>query len=681
MATYIWSFLLPEADSDILQRSGDPEAPWGNMQVFGAAAGQAHSVAFLQSNFGSPGNLEIVALVGPAEAASMVHWWRTGDGEWNGPIPVTLNDLPTGASLQGAPAFLQSRQGSQGDFEVVVPLSTGGLAHIRRDNDSADFHWSLAATFGVGQFTSVSMLQSSFGSAGLGNFELVGRVENRIEHYWCDDQSLQWHGPTAVIYVEPSIDPAVTGVWRIDHSCEPVGIHAALLHTNRILFFAYHEDDQTKGVSSVFDPQDGAVQHIEQQQDLFCSGHAFLPNGDLLVAGGHVTGERSLFQFIPVGDGGGWSQLPDLPEGRWYPTCTTLPNGTIFILSGTKKTGGGEINGTYQIFHPALGLQAPQPAPFLNEVPPFNTYPWVFVLPSGQLCIFTCNRACFFHLGTQTFGDERIQCIREEARTYPLEGTGVLLPLLFDSSPPYRARVMVIGGGSLPGGLSTPATNTCEILDFGDPVLKWKAASPMQAARVMPDSVLLPDGTVLVMNGSASGKADNAADPVFQTDLYDPVTDKWTTMCDTRIPRLYHATALLLADGTVLTAGTDEQYNPEPFHYPEYRLETFYPPYLFRGPRPQLHAAPGTVAYGTNFEIQCDDANSVASVAMLRNGSVTHSFNMDQRYVGLHIANRSGSTVTVAAPPNGNVAPPGFYLLFVLNVDGVPSAAQSVHLS
>jgi hypothetical protein len=305
----------------------------------------------------------------------------------------------------------------------------------------------------------------------------------------------------------------------------------------------------------------------------------------------------------------------------------------------------------------------------------------VFVLPDGRLSVFSYSTSCFFDLASMTFGAERFHCNRPDPRTYPLEGTCVLLPLLPDSNPPYRARVMVIGGGSLPPGPTTPATNSCEILDVAEPAPQWKNAAPMHFARVMPDSVLLPDGTVLVMNGSDTGKADEAVTPVLQAEIYDPAADTWKLAASMRVPRLYHSTALLLPDGTVMTAGLDEAFNPPPYKYPEYRLEIFRPPYLFKGPRPQLDSAPPVVHYGEEFSVVCDAADSVARAALLRTGSVTHSFNPDQRYVGLNIVGRSGGTLTLAAPPDGNIAPPGYYLLFILNSGGVPSPGKYVNIA
>ncbi len=459
-----------------------------------------------------------------------------------------------------------------------------------------------------------------------------------------------------------------------------------MLRTGKVLFFSY----ENKGSSSVLDTDSGTLTRPALGKDLFCAGQAFLPDGQLLVAGGNGTpashgsraGLRSLHTFRPSGT---WQYLRDLSDERWYPTCTTLPNGRVFVISSTRNGGGpqnqGNLNNTYEIFDPQSGtLQSPRPAPILDEAALYSLYPFVFVLPSGKLLIHVNNRTRFLNLSTWSFDSLALTTIRPAPRTYPLEGTCVLLPLLPTTSPPYRARVMLMGGGGLPLARTTPATNTCEVLDLGASSPAWQSAASMLHPRVMPDAVLLPDGTVLVMNGSSAGKADDAINPIFQAELYNPATNTWSPLCSMRTPRLYHSTALLLPDGRVLTAGNDEEFNQHPFHYHEYRVEVFSPPYLFKGPRPQIAVAPTTITYGASFIVETPDASSVTSAALICPGAVTHSFNMTQRYVGLSITARGASRMTLEAPPNSNVAPPGFYMLFLVTSAGVPSVAQFVRL-
>jgi hypothetical protein len=450
------------------------------------------------------------------------------------------------------------------------------------------------------------------------------------------------------------------------------------------------------GDSSVLDPTSGTVVRPSLDKNLFCGGQTFLPDGRLLVAGGSSTGVRALHTFTPAGDGGTWSQVGELADDRWYPTCTALPDGHVLVISGTKAGGGPQVNphtcalgkpvnATYEIFDSTGVLQPPRPAPVLNEAAPYSLYPFVFVLPSGKLLIHANNRTRFLDLATWQFDPTLLTAVRPTARTYPAEGTCVLLPLLPDTDPPYRARVLLIGGGGAacptPSTPTTPATNSCELLDLATSPLSWHQAAAMAQPRVMPDAVLLPDGTVLVMNGSSTGVADNGINPVLQTELYDPAADTWTPLCSMRVPRLYHSTALLLPDGRVLTAGKDEVYNPDPFKYPERRIEVFSPPYLFRGPRPSITAAPAELAHGTTFDVDTPSATSVTAAALVRPGAVTHSFNTNQRYVGLRILQRLPEGLTLQAPPDPYVAPPGHYLLFLLNSAGVPSLGRFIRLS
>ncbi|HET7770109.1 MAG TPA: galactose oxidase-like domain-containing protein, partial [Chloroflexota bacterium] len=343
-------------------------------------------------------------------------------------------------------------------------------------------------------------------------------------------------------------------------------------------------------------------------------------------------------------------------------------------------------NDTYEIYDPAVGFNPPAPAPIVMETDPYCLFPFTFVLPNGKLFVHANTSTRFLDLTHWSWDATLLTTVSGTARTYPSTGTAVLLPLLpgtSGASPAYNARVLLIGGAGVscpsPGNADSPATGTCEILDVGSGG-GWQPAATMPHARVMPDAVLLPDGTVLVTNGSSTGVADNGINPVLEADLYDPATDTWTTMAAMRVPRLYHSTALLLPDGRVLTAGKDEEFNPYPFNYPEYRIEVFSPPYLFKGPRPTITAAPGAIGYGATFEVETPDGGTVAAACLMAPGAATHSFNMGQRHVGLTVAAAAGGSVWLVAPPDANVAPPGYYMLFLLSAAGVPSVGKFVQL-
>lgn len=533
----------------------------------------------------------------------------------------------------------------------------------------------------------------------------------RVNHFERGDIYFDGHRGAYEVFPRPDFvpgDPTVVGKWVVpDFNAGIDGLHAALLHTNALWFLSYREPADPANPGPVPTPfGDSAVLDLQthttstptyqgrngqtELPNVFCGAHAFLPDGRLLIVGGDREDQsrvRAVHLFTPGGPGGGqWQYLGDMAAGRWYPSTVTLPDGRMLSIGGEKRLPDpiATRNTTYEIFDPTTGhIGQPVEAPPLKGFGAAITYPFVFVLPGNKLFIHGGTRTVFLDLTTMTFEPTELDAVARpgrNSRTYGDEGTSVVLPLLPDASPPYRARVMLIGGGGAPpAGIRTPATATTEILDLGATPLGWALAAPMRNPRVMPDAVLLPDGTTLVMNGSSAGSADNGANPVWEAERYNPVTGTWTTMAPALVPRLYHATALLLPDATVLTAGTDSMWNPDPFHHGELRLEIFSPPYLFQGPRPTITAAPAQMSYATTAIVQTPDAASITTVALMRCGSTTHSFNSDQRHVGLGITQRGATDITLTTPPDRAIAPPGYYLLFVLR-NGVPSMAKFVRL-
>ena len=663
--------------------------PWIEVPSFGTSLGQVEAVALIQSNFGPPpGHLELIARAGQ----DLFLFWREAvpPFAWSSPSPVF-------SGANGIPGFIQSRHGGKGHFELVTPVASGGLAYLFRDNDQPSLPWSAPLHFGSGRPELVSLIQGKVGTLGIGSLDAIVREGSQTVLYVRQTTPPHaWSAPVPVPLDEPLCNVSSSGEWRVPFSCEVVGIHAVLLKTGRVLLSAYKEhEDRQHGDSVVIDPETGGAVRLPIAKSLFCAGHAALPDGGVLFAGGDLSGVGSIHKFTPVGDGGHWQDLGDMSTHRWYPTVTELPDGRLFIIAGNG--GGPRVNphdcakktdppdGTYEIFATTSGLEPPNVAPILAQADPYWLYPFVFLLPSGKLLIHSNIFTTFFNPSSGNFEGPSLTTQSATARTYPSEGSAVLLPLRPDASPPYRAQILLVGGAgvSCPATATpqTPATATCEMLDLEASPMAWTTVASMPHARVMPDAVLLPDRTVLVVNGSAAGVADDAVSPVFDADLFDPVSGAWTTLCAMRAPRLYHATALLLPDGRVLSAGTDKDFNVGDFHYSEYRLEIFKPPYLFRGPQPVIAGAPGQVGYGVSFDVQTPQAGTIASVALMRPGSVTHSFNMEQRHVGLTIETRHGGGLTLKAPPNANVAPPGHYMLFLVDDDGVPSVASWIHVT
>jgi hypothetical protein len=176
---------------------------------------------------------------------------------------------------------------------------------------------------------------------------------------------------------------------------------------------------------------------------------------------------------------------------------------------------------------------------------------------------------------------------------------------------------------------------------------------------------------VLVTGGTSGPGFNNAATPVYPAEVWDPATETWTTLAaSATMPRLYHSAATLLPDGRVLSTGGNGQLTPEAFS----------PPYLFKGARPTMSAVPTTIGYGQTFSVQTPVAESITKVTLIRITSVTHAFNQNQRLSVLSFTRPGSGTLDIVAPATSNVAPPGHYLLFLVNLNGVPSVGNVVQL-
>jgi hypothetical protein len=659
--------------------NGLPAQPWHGPTKFTPSMLTFSAAALIQND---NGHLEVVAV----QAGGLVHYWRDAANNWHGPIGVA------GSGISGQPGFVQAHDGT---FQVVAPLAGGGLGHWSRDTA---LHWSGPVLIGSGTVRAVGLIQSNFGA---GNLDVVARLDGGLDHYYAEPAGVSWtwHGPD-VAWREPVLDPGTVG--RCDVAFKPGGpsaIHICTLADGRALCFGFGDGGMDPDPGSfVIDPSTGATASPTTKHHLFCSGHALLPDGRVVIMGGHGDEVKAIHLFDPATVT--LSHQDDMQHGRWYPTVTVLPDGRAMVMSGSQGTGPisatNPVNATSQVFDvskpPGSRLSAEEatPSPFSTHFPAghqeIDLYPWDFVLPDGRVLVHSRNSTRFWHPGTPGHWDGTVlKAQRSESRTYPGQGTCVLLPLLPEDG--YRARVLAIGGGGVDrevfyqgGHDDDPATNTVEMLDLGAANPAWQYVTTMNHPRVLCDSVLLPDGRVLVVGGSSTGKSDVAVDPVLPAEVYDPSNNTWTEMAPINCPHMYHSTAALVPDGRVMRGGKDGQFQRDPYKYFEHRLELFSPPYLFAATRPQISSAPSTGSYGQEITIDSPTAVDVARVALIRLGAVTHGFHMDQRYVGLAITGSNPSLLTVTLPPDSNVAPPGAYMLFLLDGTGIPSVAKIILL-
>jgi hypothetical protein len=213
------------------------------------------------------------------------------------------------------------------------------------------------------------------------------------------------------------------------------------------------------------------------------------------------------------------------------------------------------------------------------------------------------------------------------------------------------------------------------VIDMNQPTPAWQQTASMSFLRTFHNLTILPDDTVLASGGETTKEGYILANAILQPELWSPLTQTWQTMATMQIPREYHSSAILLPDARVLVAGGGRDAGATD----ELNAEIYSPPYLFKGPRPTITSAPSLVAHGSTFLVATPDAASIASVALIRPAATTHAFNQEQRFLNLTFQQANGG-LNVQAPANSNLAPPGFYLLFLLNGSGVPSMASFIQL-
>ena len=228
-------------------------------------------------------------------------------------------------------------------------------------------------------------------------------------------------------------------------------------------------------------------------------------------------------------------------------------------------------------------------------------------------------------------------------------------------------------GGSDPA--DGPPTASAETIDLAAGAPAWETTGSMASARRHLNATLLPDGRVVATGGTSTGGFSDLGGATHAAEVWDPATGEWSTWASAAVSRVYHSTTMLLPDGRLLHAGGGDGANlPR-----ELNAELFTPPYLLRGPRPVITSAPSSVAYGESFQVSTPDAGVVTRVTLVRLPSVTHAFDQNQRFVPVAFA-RSAGGLTVTAPPGAAIAPPGHYMLFLLDADGIPSVARIIRI-
>lgn len=493
---------------------------------------------------------------------------------------------------------------------------------------------------------------------------------------------------------EPGL-PCPTGSWEVQEFAPKArAMHFVLLKNGKVLMIAGSGNDPDRFAAGTFtshlyDPATGQMTDIDTPDDLFCAGHVQLKDGRVLVAGGNLDyenpgvsnykGLKKSYIFDP--DTNEYTRINDLNTGHWYPSATVLGNGDVLSLGGLDENGNGTV--TVEYFDDSeqrwLGVGE------TNQTWSFwGLYPSMILLQDGRLFYSGSHvfgnglpgtGASIYDYGTGTITD--VPGLRKKDQRD--QSMSVLLP------PAQEQRVAIFGGGNVES--NPDAHRLTDLIDLGVPDPEYTpgpdlpqghysdgTAQSGDEGKMYVSTVILPDGTVL----ETGGALHNRADAVHEASLYDPVANEFTQVAPDPEPRGYHSGSMLLPDGRVLSYGNnpaDNSYNTN--------VSLYSPPYLSTGARPEITSmASSTWTYGSEQQITVDSEREITRAALLRPEAVTHSSDPNQRYVDLPMTvdGDASGQLGLNLTDNPNLAPPGYYMLFVIDSEGVPSEAGWVKI-
>jgi hypothetical protein len=473
-------------------------------------------------------------------------------------------------------------------------------------------------------------------------------------------------------------DPGQSGSWSPVTATPVVPIFQAVLPNGKILIWdsvgdnaaeTYPVHDFTR--AAVWNPADDTSKRVDVQgSNIFCAGFAHLANGNILVAGGNAdinlngTVQTHIFDWQTET----WSRGRDMAAARWYPAVAETANGEEVIVGG-----GPSIAEVYQ----ENGA--------IRPLPGFAKY-------NSRLYAFTGSRP-----------DTQLGFLGPTATGYTIttSGDGAITGTVtrdaisrdYGGFSTYDiGKTLVTGGGSITeDGKAKVPTRTSVVMNANTGLVPTVTSTgSLSIGRRQLNATLLADGSVLATGGMSSAATNNLVDlnnAVTAAERWDPATGQWTILASAARIRQYHSTAALLPDGRVMTGGGGVCGVCTSAGYLEKNVEYFTPPYLYKhdgsgqlAARPAITTAPATVGINTPFTVTSAQAATIGKVALVGLGDVTHSVDQGQRYVPLKFTT-SGTTLTVTGPPSGGVAPPGYYMLVVVDSAGVPSVARIVQVT
>ena len=426
--------------------------------------------------------------------------------------------------------------------------------------------------------------------------------------------------------------------------------------------------------TSVFDPATSSSSQIlvtNTGDDMFCPGTAVLPDGKILVNGGSSSPKTSIYDPAT----GNWtaSQQMNLPRG--YEGDTLLSTGSVFTLGGSWSGGQGGKNGEIWTSGTGWHLLSGVTASSITGPDPQGVYRgdnhlWLFARANGQ--VFHAGPSAPMHWITTSGNGTITSAGNRSDDPYSINGNAVLYDL---------GLILKVGGA--PAYQNANATASAYTINITTGTASVTKIAPMAYPRAFANSVILPNGQVVVIGGQTFPVPFSDATAIFIPEIWDPATQVFRQLKAMQTPRVYHSTAILLPDGRVFEGGGGQCGQGCSANH--FNTEILTPPYLLNADgstatRPSITSAPSTASLGGTMAVNTN--TPVMSFVLMRLSSVTHTVSNDQRRVPLQIQSTSGaSSYTLSVPSDPGMVLPGYYMLFALNAQGVPSVSATVRVN
>lgn len=481
-----------------------------------------------------------------------------------------------------------------------------------------------------------------------------------------------------VFEFEKQTNAHLTGVWTDIADWPIIAIHMALLPNGDVFSYGTGTKDESNEAFryDVWTPSlglsDASHKTLDKQSptDIFCSGQTLLTSGELLIVGGNLAadvnrGSSDINLYNSSSQSLNKSPL-QMTQGRWYPTATTLASGDVLLQAGWNYNFQAvptpelyKQEGGWQLLTGASNDQA------FGDANIF--YPWSFVSNTGKVFIAGPDDDSYLLDPTGT------------GSTTKLSKRGDTIERDYGNAVMFAPNKILVTGGGLPPQKTSFVTDISS-----DTNPQTSQVASMTHARRQADATLLPTGDVLVTGGSSGNDFNDESNAIFEAELWNPANDTWTSLASASEVRTYHSSALLLPSGAVISAGGGKCDCEDKFN-----AEVFLPPYLFKkdgsgdlAPRPKITQAPENLSYKQTFTLSLSNTQieNISKVSLLRAGSSTHSWNNDQRFMILDFNIEEGK-LKVKAPEKAELAPPGYYLLSVVDNKGVPSVSKIIKLN